>query len=84
MDGFENDAPGTPTFAKSLLPIPLLCAVLTGVAPGVKVSSCVKFRPLSGRSSTTFTPMTVPSSEVDCCSCSACAATSMVSVTSPT
>src|SRR5713101_5840829 len=39
--------------------------VCTGVAPGVRVSSCVKFRPFSGRSPTALLLITVPNSVLE-------------------
>ena len=44
---------------------PRFCATLTGDAPGVSISSWVKLRPLSGRSTTCCSVIAVPSSDED-------------------
>jgi len=59
-------------------------AVETGVAPGVSVSNWVKFRPLSGKSLTALSGITVPNSDDENCRSGDVAVTSMVSVVAPT
>ena len=60
------------------------CAVDTGFAPGVRISNCVKLRPLSGISWIACPEITVPNSADDCCNSGASAVTVTVSPKEPT
>src|SRR5258708_39734508 len=62
IDGKKNVVPDA-TLPKP----PEFCETLMGDTPGDSSSSCVKFRPLSGRSTTCFAATTVPSWDGDCC-----------------
>ena len=64
--------------------IPEPCAEDIGVMPGVRISNCVKFRPLRGSSLSGVSLITVPSSEVEDCNKGASALTVIDSLTDPT
>ena len=63
---------------------PKVWAVLTGLAPGVSASNCVKFRPFNGRSLTWRVAITVPSSAVEFSIVGATACTVTVCSAEPT
>src|SRR5579863_476205 len=60
------------------------CETLTGDVPGLRVSSCVKFLPLSGRSTTCSLVTTEPSSAVEASTAAPTACTVTDCCTAPT
>src|SRR5258708_23083446 len=82
--GNSNSAPSAMGAAKPPVRPPILFwETLMGATPGVSDRSCVKLRPLRGRSFTCLVSMTVPNSAVDTCNCAEEASTVTISVGTP-
>src|SRR5579864_8769864 len=79
-DGYENVPIG---FDQTPPPVAEFCDTLTVLTPGVRFSSCVKFRPFKGRSFTCSFTTATPSSEVDVSSVTGLSCTSTTSLTAP-
>src|SRR5260370_22923545 len=66
------------------VPPPEFASEMIGDTPGVSERSCVKFLPLSGRSTTCCVVTTAPSSDVELCTAAPKASTTTDSCTAPT